>query len=298
MAALPLPPTYATTLPDGRLLAWVDLGDASGTPVLAMHGLPGSRFQRHPDESIPRDLGVRVLHLERPGFGRSSVRRGRRLRDWPEDVAHLADALGLGRFAIVGVSGGGPYALACASMLGERVTRTAVVSGVGPRGSMQGPMPWTARVGLRLAPYAAWVLAPPVAVMAWYARRNPLRYLDRVAAAMPPVDRSVLARPAVRGMFAQDMSAAYSQGHRGFLDDLRLIAGNWKLSLESIRCPVAFWHGTADALVPDGASRALAAAIPGSALHLFEGAGHFCVFDCWAEVLRWLKGEAAPVAGP
>ena len=294
MAALPLPPTYSTKLPDGRVLAWLDVGDNSGTPVLAMHGLPGSRFQRHPDEAIARGLGVRVLHLERPGFGRSSACRGRRMIDWADDVAHLADALGLGRFAIVGVSGGGPYALACASMLGERVTRTAVVSGVGPRGSMQGPMPWAARMGLRLAPYAAWLLAPAVAVMASYARRYPLRYLDRFAATMPPVDQSVLARPVVREMFAQDVSAAYGQGHRGFLDDLRLIAGNWKLPLASIRCPVAFWHGTADALVPAAASRALAAAIPGSALHLLAGQGHFCVFDCWSEVLRWLKGESAP----
>src|SRR5689334_22999351 len=132
------PVTQLLRLADGRDLAWCERGTPAGTPVFVFHGLPGSRLQRHPDESISTALNARIILTDRPGFGMSSPHPGRTLADWPADVAALADHLGIERFALMGVSGGGPSGCACAAMLGDRVTRAAIVNSVGPPGSMSG----------------------------------------------------------------------------------------------------------------------------------------------------------------
>ncbi len=96
------------TLRDGRTLGYAEYGDPRGTPVFLCHGTPGSRLDRHPDETIATSLGVRLIVPDRPGYGLSSFQTGRSLLDWPADLDQLADSLGIGRFAVVGVSGGDP----------------------------------------------------------------------------------------------------------------------------------------------------------------------------------------------
>src|SRR6476661_2822678 len=150
-------------LPDGRALGFAEWGDPAGRPVFLFHGTPGSRLSRHPDESQARAQGVRLITVDRPGYGLSDPLPRRRLLDWPADVAALAAALRLERFALVGVSGGGPHALACAYACPDRVTAVALIGGAGP---MDDPvalrqMMWVNRAALRLAPRlpgwsAAW----------------------------------------------------------------------------------------------------------------------------------------------
>ena len=283
--------THTHRLGDGRTLAWTEAGESSGRVVFAFHGLPGSRFQRHPDEAIARGRGLRLIHLERPGFGLSSPLPHRRLEDWPRDVAALADALGIARFAVLGISGGGPFALACAALLADRVRRAAVVSGVAPPADMQGDMSWAARAAFFLAAHAAWLLRPVLLAGAHAATRFPSRFLDTVASQMSPPDRPILARPQIRAMLEQDVAAAFAQGPDGVLRDLVLYARPWNLPLDSIRCPTAFWHGTRDRMVPDSASRGLARIVAPGELRLVEGQGHFMVFDRWAEIVDWLASQ-------
>ena len=252
--ALP-PETRTAALPDGRTLAYVECGAPDGRPVFSFHGLPGSRLQRHPDESIARGAGARVIHVDRPGFGRSTPRPGRTLADWPHDVAALADRLGLERFAIAGTSGGGPYAAACAAHLGSRVTRTAIVSGVGPPGSMAaGTMTAAARLGFFLAPRAPWTMRGTIAPIARLAMRAPSRYIAALAWYMSPPDRPILARPEVRAVLAQDLREAFRQGARALVDDLVLLARPWGLSWDRVAGPVVLWHGEDDWMIPPGAS--------------------------------------------
>jgi pimeloyl-ACP methyl ester carboxylesterase len=284
--------THTQRLPDGRILAWTEAGEHDGSPVFSFHGLPGSRFQRHPDDGIVRNRGLRLIHVERPGFGLSSPQPRRTLADWPRDVAALADALGFGRFAVLGISGGGPFALACAALLGNRVTRTAIVSGVGPPGSMKGAMNWVARAAFFLAPHAAWLLRPELLVGARLAMHFPRRFLDSVASHMSAPDRPILARPQVRAMLERDVQAAFAQGPDAVLCDLALHARPWNLPLAAIGCPTAFWHGTDDRMIPDSASRMLAQIVESSELRLVEGQGHFMVFDLWPEIVDWLTGKS------
>ena len=89
-------------------------------------------------------------------------------------------------------------------------------------------------------------------------------------------------------MFERDLAAAFAQGSGAMLCDLRLLASPWRLPLDGIRCPTGFWHGTQDWMVPDSASRTLAALVKPSVLHLIDGGGHFAIFARWAEVVDWL----------
>lgn len=275
-------------LADGRTLAYTESGAPAGRAVFAFHGLPGSRLQRHPDESIARAAPLRVIHVERPGFGRSSPQPGRSLADWPRDVAALADQLRLERFAVTGISGGGPYAVACAAALGPRVTRAAVVSGIGPPGSMAGRMTVPTRLAFFLAPRAPWALTAPLTAIAPLVVRAPHRYLGLVAARLASSDGLILARPEVRAMFAQDLREAFHQGVDALVDDLALLARPWGLALDRVACEVALWHGEDDRIIPPSAARHLARAIPGAHARIVPREGHFMVLDRWAEVCAWL----------
>ena len=276
-------------LREGRLLGYAEYGDPRGAPVLLLHGLPGSRFQRHPDESIARRIGVRLIVLERPGFGLSSPAPGGSLRARAADAAALADALGVPRFRVLAVSGGAPSGCACGWALGERVERLALVSGLGPPESMRAAalMP---RLGFALARRAPAAMRPFVALgarIALRAVRAPARELDRLARHLPEADLRVLAREEVRAMFAEDLRAAFAQGVAGFVDDLALAARPWGFELKAIRVATEIWHGEEDPIVPPAAARAFAE-IPGSRLHLLPGEGHYLVLEHWAEILEAL----------
>jgi pimeloyl-ACP methyl ester carboxylesterase len=279
------------TLPDGRRLAWCERGDLNGSPVFAFHGLPGSRLQVHPDESIARNAGARVIHVDRPGFGRSDPMAGRGLSDWADDIRRLADHLRMGRFAVAGVSGGGPYAWACAARLRDRVTRAAIVSGVGPRDSMLGSKSGLVRVGFGAASRAPWLFALPMALAAAVGARAPAFYLDRLIKRLPESDRRILRRPEMRAMLVRDLAEAFRNGPWAFLQDLQLEAQPWGIALEQVCCPVALWHGSSDTVVPPSATQALVALVPHATVKMFPDAGHFFVFEVWRDILDWLLGS-------
>ena len=119
-------------LDDGRALGYAEYGQPDGAPIVYLHGMPGSRLDPAALDEEYRQLGARVVALERPGYGRSTKRRSWGLLDWPADVVAAADRLELERFAVIGYSSGGKYAAACAYALPDRLTGTAIVSGVGP----------------------------------------------------------------------------------------------------------------------------------------------------------------------
>ena len=123
-------------LGDGRRMGFAQYGDPAGRPLFFFQGTPSSRLL-HPDQTITRSLGVRHIQLDRPGFGLSDFQPGRTLLDWPDDVAKVADRLGIERFAVVGVSGGGPYVAACAYRIPQRLTAAAMVGSVAP---LDGPV--------------------------------------------------------------------------------------------------------------------------------------------------------------
>jgi pimeloyl-ACP methyl ester carboxylesterase len=269
-------PTEHVPLDGDRTLCAERFGRVEGKPVLYFHGLPGSRLELVWADSLLHEAGLTVVAVDRPGFGGSSFLPGRALLDWPQDVEALADRLGLERFAVVGYSSGGKYAIACASSLPERVTLAGLVSGTGPpeipgfRAGLGG----IDRISLTLASRAR-----PLALALWGAvRRMALGRPDRFAAQfekeLSEADRAVLADPAIREALLRAVREGLRPGAAGVVEDYAVEARAWGFALDEIRVPVRIWHGDADHVVPLEHSRYLAARIPTARLTVMEGAGH------------------------
>lgn len=263
-------------LADGRTLAWLALGDPGGRPVLYFHGFPGSRLEGRLAADAARKLGLRLLAPDRPGFGESTYQPGRTIGAWAVDVAELADRLGLERFSVVGVSGGGPYALACAARIPERLREVALVGALGPpvAARFPGEMITLNRLALALAARMPPLARFAVRCAARLVRRRPERYLAHMMAGAPPADRRVLADPAYRALLAASTAEALRDGGRGAAWELVLLARPWGLRLDEVRVAVQIWQGLDDTIVPAAMARRLAAALPGSACRYLRGEGH------------------------
>lgn len=259
----------------GRRLCYAEYGDPRGAPVFYFHGLPGSRLDARVAAVTAMRRGVRLIAPDRPGFGLSDPQLGRRILDWPADVRALAEALDVGRFAVLGVSGGAPYAAACAYALPECVTVAGIAAGMGPLdrlATLRG-MAWMFRLGLalarrapRLAPAFCATVAGVLRGLAGHA------HLGRSGCA---ADRRVLARPEIAQTLRESFLEAARAGTAGIAHDLLLHAGAWGFALDDVRCPVHLWHGEADLTVPAHIGRVLAAAIPGCRAHFYAAEGHF-----------------------
>lgn len=280
-------------LEDGRSVAYAEWGDPAGAPILFFHGNPGDRAFPFFDE-WGRRLGLRFVCTDRPGFGSSPFQKGRRITDWPRDVAHVADALGIGRFAVAGISAGGPYALACARALPDRVTHAVSISGVAPPGAPRGSegMRREARVSVAVAKRAWPLLVGLTKPMAGAVRKNPERFFDRSLRSMPEADRVVAARPEVRAWFLERARATGGPGFKGSAYELSIEVKPWGFDLEDITVPVTIWQGAADTLVPLHTAEWVASRIPGARLKVVEGAGHLMLFDRWSDIFGPLNEGA------
>lgn len=277
-------------LADGRRLGFAEYGAGGGQPLLFFHGTPGARLVARFAHGSALRLNVRLIAPERPGFGRSDFQPGRRILQWPDEVAALADALGLGRFAVAGVSGGAPYALACGWRLPERIRVVGVVSGMTPlEGSPHSPpLGRGRRLGLAAIRKLPWLSRGAFGLAAPAVRRWPERTLDLIEALAPAADATILARPEVRAVLTDDLREAFRGGGRGAAHELALFGRPWGFCPGEIRAPVELWHGEADPAVPVAAARRLAARIPGCRARFLPDAGHFWLFEEAAGVLATL----------
>ncbi len=276
-------------LADGRLLGYSEYGMPTGTPALFCHGWPGSRVEGQLFGPAAALLGVRLIAPDRPGVGLSDGQPRRSLARWAADAAALADALNLDRFAVLGVSGGGPHALACAYSLPQRVTCAIVAAGIGPLdtpGADEDLDP-AARLSFTLARraprLAEWIIAQTFA----QARRDSDAYLGRVAASVPPQDRAALAQADVRAALAASLDEAFRQGCQSAAQELELFSQPWGFALEQVGAPVYLFHGEADASVPVSMGRRQAVRLPRCTPRFYPDEAHFSLLvNRAADILR------------
>ena len=274
-------------LPDGRDLGWLEFGQPGGQPVFAFHGTTGSRWHFSIFDGPVAAAGVRLIAPDRPGYGLSTFHRGRRLRDWVDDVSFLADHLGLEDFSVMGVSGGGPHVAVCACFLPARVRAAAIVSGVAPLadpGSEEGMMPSNQRI-TALARRAPFALRPVFAGMTAVGKRWPERAVQVMMRELPPADVLVVKRPAVREALLMDLRHASSTTGQAGAQDFRIFSRDWGFRLEDITVPVHVWQGDVDRNVPVAHGRLLADRIPGAVLHEISGEGHLLFVDHMPDIL-------------
>lgn len=282
------------TLADGRLLGYRIFGDPCGSPVIALHGTPGSRFKYSGSHTAALTAGLRLIAVDRWGYGLSSPHRSGRLLDFGTDLTALASHLKLGTFAITGVSGGAPFAVAAAAKLGGRVSALALVSPVGLIADRVGGARLRAfhtfcfrvlprvpgAIGLSFQLYRAGLaLAPNLAM---------LIAISRSAAA----DRVAMRDNETRQRLIETFQQGLRPGVEGPTLDMALFDAPWGVDFAKITAHSRIWIGLDDRNVPLPAVRALAAALPGSQLTELPGAGHLWVAQNADHVMSWLSRQS------
>ncbi|WP_371664918.1 alpha/beta fold hydrolase [Streptomyces sp. NBC_00280] len=281
--------------PDGRRLRVEVSGDPGGHPVFLLHGTPGSRVGPRPRSMFLYQRGARLISYDRPGYGGSDRRPGRRVADVVGDVRDVADALGLDRFAVVGRSGGAPHALACAALLPDRVTRAAALVGLAPKDA-EG-LDWFAGMApsnvkeFRTAStdperFAARLIPRSAAI-----RSNPAKLLDELRSDLTDDDLSIVSDTAMRSMLLRNFREAVRTSPYGWIDDGLALTGPWGFDPADIRVPVLLWHGGRDVFSPPAHASWLAARIPRARTVVEPTAVHFAAVRALPRVIGWLLGD-------
>jgi len=282
------------TLRDGRTLAYAEYGVPAGKPVFYFHGFPGSRIEASLASSAASDTNVRLIAVDRPGYGRSDFKADRRIIDWTDDVADLADALRIDRFAALGVSGGGPYLCACALKLSQRMNHAGIFCGLGPLdrdGATRGMLPLN-RLLLTMAGRFPSAAAPMAGLLASVVKGWPEFAMAHFARRLPDVDRDFLRNADSSGVFIDSYREALRDGGRGAAWDLRLYTRPWGFRQDEVAMPVHFWHGERDTIVPPSLARAQHRALLDCRARFFPDEAHFSVvFNNTRAMLQLLSSE-------
>jgi pimeloyl-ACP methyl ester carboxylesterase len=267
------------TLSDGRKLGFAEFGQKQGKPLFYFHGFPGSRLEAGLAENLSKDTQVRFIGIDRPGFGLSDFKPRRTLADWPDDVVELANSLGIDQFSILGVSGGGPYAAACADQIPHRLISVGIVCGMGPVDvpHLMQAMPWMYRLGLRLAgrlPEIATALYP---LSAFFFRYYPERMLSILSGRVAAPDKIALKNKELRKVLSASFREAFRRSLRWQATDVVLYSRPWGFALKDIDMAVHLWHGEKDRIVPAAIGYHLANNIPDCRSTFYPDEGHFSI---------------------
>ena len=273
---------------DGRTIGYAECGELSGTPFVHMHGAPGSRLDSSPASpfaSAYEELGIRLIGVERPGYGISTPVPGRRIVDVVGDVEAVADHLGLDRFVVDGHSSGGPHALAVGAQLPDRVTAVVAIASIAPLAETLDFTGCGEAELLELAARDPDALRVQMKELAAAMRVDPTATLiEMLGSVLSERDIEVSMQPE----FAAHMGPTFIESARGeyagYAEDCIAEVVDWGFDLSTIAAPVHLLHGTADMIVPIEHSRQLARAVPDGSLTEYEGDGHISVLTHFVEL--------------
>jgi pimeloyl-ACP methyl ester carboxylesterase len=290
-------------LNDGRLIGCTEYGDPDGVPAIALHGTPGSRLMFALADAPSRERGIRLIAPERPGYGLSDKRAFKNLAESAVDIRAVADHYGLRRFALIGVSGGGPYAVAAAAATPKRCELLALAGPIGPVADFRDSIRMTRAHRFVFGRFATSSLACRLFFLGlrhMVSMHPNLAYrllLSRVGHA----DREILRRPEVKPSLQAAIAEGLRPGVEGAMQDLRLYCKPWGLRLAEIDVPTVIWQGDDDTIVPARAAFRLAQELPNCRLDVFA-AGHYWPFgrfgmilDAVAAALRACPKHPSPV---
>ncbi|MEV3912072.1 alpha/beta fold hydrolase [Streptomyces canus] len=277
---------------DGRRLTVEEYGDPDGTPVVLLHDTPGCRLGVVPRDVVAARPHIRFIAYDRPGYGDSDRLPGRRVADAARDVAELAGALGLGRFSVLGHSGGAPHALACAALLPSRVRRAAVLASPAPPDARD--LSWFDGMAESHVEEFTRALTDPLAFAGRLAaraadiRRDPAQLLVSLRDGLTDSDRRIVSDPAIGEMLLRAYREALRGSSYGWLDDDLALLSDWGFDPAAVIRPVLLWHGAQDRFSPVGHFTWLADRIPRVRPVLQQDTGHFGPLEALPAVLDWL----------
>ncbi|HET6731276.1 alpha/beta fold hydrolase [Mycobacterium sp.] len=291
-------PTTSVTTQDGRTLACCEVGDPNGPLVIHNHGGPSSRLEARLFADTASKNRIRLVCVDRPGFGQSTPQRMRTYSAWADDVVAIADALGHHEFGVTGWSEGGPWALAAAAYIDPlRLRHVSSIAG-GSYGAFGDN--WAAdqlskadafggTLALRFKPGFRLMYAT-LGIVAKHFRAT---YVKQVMSAVNDYDQKILGQPDVEAAFYETSAECFAHGSDGLVLDSELLYRSWAFDVTTIERRVHMWQGLDDGLVADSINKTVAERMPGAVWHPVEGAGHFVaigsaheIFGIAAEELR------------
>jgi pimeloyl-ACP methyl ester carboxylesterase len=289
---VPLQAQCEVVVHDGRRLAVEVSGAPNGAPVFLLHGTPGSRNGPKPRSSVLYRQGIRLICYDRPGYGGSTRFADRRVVDAARDIGSVADALNLDRFSVVGRSGGGPHALACAALLPDRVDRVAVLVGLAPSNApglnwYEGMSEGNARSHSTARRSTAELMRSMTALAAQTAA-DPESLIEELSTQMSEPDLRFMRSVMYRRLLSASYAEALRVGPYGWIDDVLAFRYDWGFELGAIARPVRLWHGAEDTFSPASHSRWLADRIPAAEVHVQNNAAHFAAVEVLPRILAWL----------
>ncbi|MDM5190526.1 alpha/beta hydrolase [Bacillus sp. DX4.1] len=284
---------HVITLQDGRTLAYIEYGQTNGLPVMLFHGTPGSRIWALKDDMVAKRLGIRLISIDRPGYGLSDPKRNRTVLDWADDVNELADQLQLQTYSIIGVSGGGAYAAACAYKIPERLQCVNMVSSVAPFENEKPPasMCRENRIAFFISKRLPWILKWAYRSQKKQMEKNPERYIRSMKKGDTHLckwDQQFIKTDEDIKVAMIHMKEALRNSVDEAVTEPALLAKSWGFTFKDISIPMHIWHGTADTLASIEEIKKVAADIPYVTTHYIKDAGHFLPDDphIWESILQ------------
>ena len=274
---------------DDRQIGFAEFGDPQGRAVFWLHGTPGARRQIPMEARVyAEQRQIRLIGVDRPGIGSSSPYQYDTVFAFAEDLRTIADTLGIDRFEVIGLSGGGPYTLACAAAMPDRVVAAGVLGGVAPvRGAdaigggvstlitAAAPVVEVAGAPLRLVASQLIRLIRPVAEPALYA----------YARISPEADRRLLVRPEFKAMFLDDLLNGSRKQLAAPFADVVVFARDWGFRLDEVKVPIRWWHGDRDHIVPFEHGQHVVSRLPDAQLNHLPGESHLAGLGRAEEIL-------------
>jgi pimeloyl-ACP methyl ester carboxylesterase len=281
-------------LPDGRVLGYAEYGDSLGYPIFYFHGGQESRLSSKFMDSTAKKLNIRIISPDRPGVGISTFQENRQFLDWGNDIAELADFLGLNKYSIFGLSGGAPHVLACLISDSSRIENASIVSGATPydyKGTLKG----------------MWF---PVKLIHWFASwkndkqlrkfmqndfdglvNKPEKRIKQFQNYLPAPDKKLMTEhPEYGWEFIEGSKESYKQGIDAVVQEWKLYVSDWKMELSLIHSPVSLWYGSSDKMAPTYRGHYYKKELPNSKLKVIDNEGHFSLIrNHLEEILTELK---------
>ncbi len=275
-------------LKDGRALGYAEYGPPDGKPVFLFHGFPGCRLDWLMFDSgdVESELNARIVAIDRPGMGLSDFQPSRKFLDWPDDVVELADTLHLDEFSVLAISGGGPYGAVCAFKISERLTATAIISGMGPADApgMKDGESWA-------IPGKPSLIRRLFLMLVLLGLKNPERFIAQIKGSLAGPDGELMKEhPELAVSIADSWKEAFRSGVGGVHHEAGMYTRPWGFQLQDIAAPVILWHGEQeDRNVPGSVGHYVAEAIPNCQATFFEAEGHFSlIYNNLKEILDLL----------
>jgi pimeloyl-ACP methyl ester carboxylesterase len=288
---------------DDRQIGFAEFGDPQGRAVFWLHGTPGARRQIPMEARVyAESANIRLIGIDRPGIGSSTPYQYDTVFAFADDLRTIADTLGIDKMVVVGLSGGGPYTLACAAAMPERVVAAGVIGGVaptmGPDAIAGGAM---GNVGVRVAPLLQFAGGPiRLAATTLIRLIKPVAgpAADLYGRVSPEADRALLARPEIKAMFLDDLLNGSRKQMAAPFADIIVFSRDWGFRLDQVKVPVRWWHGDHDHIVPFAHGQHVVARLPDVELYHLPGESHLAGLGRAAEILRTMVGVWDEVGDP